>query len=106
MGRVTPGQTQNTPVLGNLKVSASNPGELSFTFDGYSLPDNNHDYVVQVIASFHVSTTSSKSQPAVRFLEFNNNGFVYRVTRSNTNLSIAELETMEFQVNVSIIEKH
>lgn len=105
MGRLTPGQAQTTPVFGNLKAAIPNAGEVSFTFDGYSLPGNDHDYVMQVIASYH-TTTPMKSQPAVRFLAFNNDGFVYKVTRSNTNLTIAELGTMEFQVNVSIIEKH
>jgi hypothetical protein len=106
MGRLIPGAPQTTPVLGNLKASATAVGEVSFTFDGYVLPDSGHDYVVQTIASFHVSATSNKSQPAVRFAGFNTKGFVYKVTRSNTSLTTVELGTMEFQVNVSIIEMH
>ena len=105
MGRVTPGQVQTTPVFGNLTASAPNDGELSFTFAGYSQQSNNLDYIIQMIASFHESATSVKSQPAVRFLKFTDKGFTYKVTRYNKPVLIAELEKMEFQVNVSIIEK-
>lgn len=104
MGRVTPGQTQKTPVLGNLEASSPNAGELSITFKPFKFPDNKTDYLIQVIASYHESTTTVKSQPAVRFLKFTEKGFVYKVTRSNKDLSVDELGTMEFQVNVSIIE--
>lgn len=104
MGRLTPGLSQTTPVFGNLRVSDVKSGEVYFTFDDYSKPDSEHDYVVQAIASYHTSTTS-RSQPAVRFAGFNDEGFMYKVTRSNTAVPKAELEAMEFQVEVSIIVK-
>ena len=105
MGRLIPGQVQTRPIFGNLEATVAAAGEVNFTFDLYSKPANTHDYLVQVIASFHVSTTA-KSQAAVRLKEFNDAGFVYKVTRSNKDVPIEELEKMEFQVNVSIIEKH
>jgi len=101
MGRLTPGKAQTTPTFGNLKINVDSVGEVSFTFDGYQIPDGTHDYIVQVIASF----IGNKSEPAVRFFEFNNTGFVYKVTRSNKGLTVAELKTIEFQVTVSIIEQ-
>jgi len=106
MGRLTPGQTQITPVFGNLRVSDVKSGEVYFTFDGYSKPDSEHDYIVQVIASYHISTTSSsRAQPAVSFAGFNETDFFYKVARASTAVSVAELKTIEFQVEVSIIVK-
>ncbi len=105
LGRLTKAQPQVTPVIGNVKITTIEDGKVSFTFDDYSKPDSDHDYVVQVLASFHTSTTTNKSQPAVRFAGFNDADFSYMVTRSNKGLLIAELESMEFQVEASIIVK-
>jgi len=105
LGRLVPGKAQTTPIFGNLKASIPNPGEVLFNFDGYSVPDIHHDYVTDVMASYF-TTLPMKSQPSVRFKEFRNEGFAYKVTRANSDLTMIELGTMEFQVNVSIIEKH
>ncbi len=101
LGRLSSAQPQSTPVVGNARISSIKDGEVRFAFDGYSIPDSGHDYVVHVIASF----TGNKSEPAVRFVEFDNDDFLYKVTRSNKGVLKAELEKMEFQVEVTMIVK-
>ncbi len=98
------GQPQPTPIVGNIKITDIQNGEVRFTFDGYQQPDSEHDYVVQVEASYHTSSTSTV-QPAVRFVEFDAQNFLYKVMRSNKPVPAAEVKTMEFQVEVSIIVK-
>lgn len=107
MGRVKfllPGQPQATPVIGNIRVSDVQKGEVRFTFDGYQQPNNKHDYVVHVQTSYHTSAVSGV-QPAVRFVEFDTNDFLYKVLRSNKSVPVAEIEKMEFQIEVSMIEQ-
>lgn len=105
MGRVNGSSiTQTTPVFGNLTMNVNGTGEVSFSFDGYSMPDDKHDYVTQVQASFVTSVTSDKNQPTVNLAAYSSSGPVYKVLRGNTGLTISELFTMEFQVNVSIVE--
>jgi len=101
LGRLSAGRPQLTPVVGNAKITSIMDGEVRFTFDGYSMPDSDHDYVIHVMASF----TGNKSEPAVSFVEFDPIGFLYKVTRSNKGVLRAELERMEFQVEVFIIVK-
>ncbi|MDD4979344.1 MAG: hypothetical protein PHI29_12000 [Gallionella sp.] len=107
LGRVKfllPGQPQATPVVRNIRVSSVKSGEVRFTFDGYVQPDINHDYIVHVQTSLHHSAVSGV-QPAVRFVEFGTDDFLYKVLRSNKAVPAAEIETMEFQIEVSLIEQ-
>jgi hypothetical protein len=105
LGRLCKARPQVTPVFGNARIVAVEDGKVSFSFDNYSKPDSEHDYVVQVLASYFISTTSNKSQPAVRFGGFTDADFYYMVTRANKPVIKAELELMEFQVEVSLIVK-
>lgn len=99
-GLVMGNQTAVGPVVGGLRVASVAAGEVVLTFDDYQVPDNSFQYIVKVLP---VSAPSRTPVPTVRFLEFRPAGFVLKVTRGTTNVSVADLQAVPFMLEVSRI---
>jgi hypothetical protein len=90
------------PAVGNLRIASVAAGEVVMTFDEYEepYPVGDFQYVVKVLA---VSAPPRTPVPTVRFLEFRPNGFAIKVTRGNANVSVADLQTVPFMIEVTRI---
>jgi len=99
-GLVLGNQTAVGPVVGGLRVASVSAGEVLFTFDDYQQPDSSFQYIVKVLPQ---SAPPRTPVPTVRFLEFRPNGFALKVTRGVANVSVADLQSVPFMLEVSRI---
>jgi hypothetical protein len=90
------------PAVGNLHIASVAAGEVVITFDDYEepYPVGSFQYVVKVLA---VSAPPRTPVPTVRFLEFRPHGFALKVTRGSSNVSVADLQTVPFMIEVTRI---
>jgi hypothetical protein len=89
--------TGRTPVLGRLRTIATEPGYITFTFDGYQKPDGSHQYIVKVMGVSNLALPV----PTVRFLEYRDEGFVLRITGGVTKVKVEVIQKLEFILEVS-----
>ena len=89
------------PVYNGLKIHSVNSGELVITFDGYSMPDDQLQYVVKVMPA---NSTARASLLSVYFIEYVPEGIRLNVRRGNANLSVADLKSAQFMIEVSAIQ--
>lgn len=99
-GLVLGNQTAVGPVVGGMRVASVASGEVVFTFDDYQLPDGSFQYIVKALP---VSAPPRTPVPTVRFLEFRADGFALKVTRGVANVSVADLQSVPFMLEVNRI---
>lgn len=88
-------------VYNGLKNHAVNSGELVITFDGYSMPDDQLQYVVKIMPA---NSTARASLLSVYFIEYIPEGIRLNVRRGNANLGVADLQSAQFMIEVSSIQ--
>ncbi|EXI67920.1 MAG: hypothetical protein AW08_01524 [Candidatus Accumulibacter adjunctus] len=99
-GKLRGDNVADGPVLGKLRIAGVEPGKITFTFDGYAKPADEHQYIVKVLALSHANVRA----PVVRFLAYTDEGFVLRVNpNSKANSTVAILEQIEFILEVDEI---
>lgn len=89
------------PVYNGLKIHAVNSGELVINFDGYSMPDDQLQYVVKIMPA---NSTARASLLSVYFIEYIPEGIRLNVRRGNANLGVADLQSAQFMIEVSSIQ--
>lgn len=100
-GKLAGNGTADGPVLGGLRVVAIGAGTVTFSFDEYSLPAGQHQYIVKVLA---VSTVDDPA-PVVRFLEYTAAGLVLRVNPGAKTVKKTAMEAHSFVIEVNEIRQ-
>lgn len=82
-----------------LRAVGVKKGEITLTFDGYSDTNASSHYVIkaEVLAGPKVKLPI----PTVRLFEFRHEGFVLRVVRGTTLLTMTEIRQLQFMTEVS-----
>ncbi|HEV2861678.1 MAG TPA: hypothetical protein VGX48_11770 [Pyrinomonadaceae bacterium] len=93
---------KRAPVYGGLRVAGIADGSLTVTFDGYTLPEK-FQYVVMAMPVV-AQKLDNLYGTVITFAEFNEKGFVLRVINQGRFVSAAEMEQLEFMIEVSRFE--
>lgn len=85
---------------GGLQVVKVIDGLVTFSFAGYQPPAvGNPDLVVKILGG----STGEKSEPAIRFKNFDADGFTLAITRSGKGVVVAKLAAITLHVEVTAI---
>lgn len=84
--------------IGRLRAVGVTKGEITFTFDGYRMPDLSTRYAIRT--GIVVTPTMTLPVPAAQVSDFRPEGFVLRATRDGALLTLTETRRIEFAIEV------